>query len=37
LDVVKNNFVEAKSNQAKLGEHVMQMWNNFLEEMEHYV
>jgi len=27
LDVAENNFVEAKSNQAKLGEHVMQVWN----------
>jgi hypothetical protein len=29
LDVVENNFVEAKSNQAKLEEHVMQVWNKF--------
>jgi hypothetical protein len=29
LNVAKNNFVEAKSNQAKLGKNVMQVWNNF--------
>jgi hypothetical protein len=29
LDVVENNFVEPKSNQAKIGEHAMQVWNNF--------